>query len=468
MSRERNLVKNTFIISLGTLLPKFASFITLPIITAGLTKAEYGTFDLISTLATLFLPVVTLQLRTAAFRFLIDSRDDFEESKRIISNIIGFIIPSSLVSLAILYFALGKLNSLTRLLILLYYLFDIFLSTFQQIARGLSHNKIYSVSSLIHAFCNMLLIVVCISSLKTGLYGALFANTVSTFLGALYIFFRCKLYRYISFSLVNKATLVPLLKYSWPMIPNSMSLWALSVSDRLVLSMFIGVEATAVYAVANKIPSLLTAAQNTFVYAWQENASIAAEDSDANEYYSKVFSGISRLLAGVMALIIGCAPFIFKLLVKGDYSDAFNQMPILFLAVYFSCISSFIGGIYVAQKKTVNVGITTIIAAVINLTIDFAFVNLIGIYAASISTLVAYLFLTVYRMINVRKFQKIVYKYTEITIICIGLTIMSLLSAEAINIKAFINLLLAFIFAIFMNVDFIKLMAKKIRIKLGK
>ena len=54
MNREKALAKNTFIIAIGTFLPKFSSIITLPIITGGLTKAEMGTYDLISTLVSLF------------------------------------------------------------------------------------------------------------------------------------------------------------------------------------------------------------------------------------------------------------------------------------------------------------------------------------------------------------------------------------------------------------------------------
>ena len=88
MNREKALAKNTLILSIGEFLPKFSSIITLPIITGGLTKAEMGTYDLISTLVSLFLPVATLQIQSAAFRFLIDVRKEKKETKRIITNII--------------------------------------------------------------------------------------------------------------------------------------------------------------------------------------------------------------------------------------------------------------------------------------------------------------------------------------------------------------------------------------------
>ena len=50
MSRGTQLAKNTIIISFGTLLPKVLATVSLPIVTAGLTKTEYGTYDLINIL----------------------------------------------------------------------------------------------------------------------------------------------------------------------------------------------------------------------------------------------------------------------------------------------------------------------------------------------------------------------------------------------------------------------------------
>ena len=87
MSREKELVKNTIVLGVGNFLPKIVSIVTLPILTAGLTKAEYGLYDLIATLIMLLMPIATLQIQSAAFRFLIDCRNNHEKSSEIISNI---------------------------------------------------------------------------------------------------------------------------------------------------------------------------------------------------------------------------------------------------------------------------------------------------------------------------------------------------------------------------------------------
>ena len=121
----------------------------------------------------------------------------------------------------------------------------------------------------------------------------------------------------------------------------------------------------------------------TFVFAWQENASLASKDSDADTYYADMFDSIFGILVGIMALLIAATPILFWLLIRGDYKEAYYQMPILFMGKLISSMASFIGGIYVAHKKTRSVGVTTILAAACNLVIDLVFVHKIGIFAVS-------------------------------------------------------------------------------------
>ena len=467
-NRERALVKNTFIISFGTFLPKLSSFITLPILTAYLTTAEYGTYDLINTLVSLFLPIVTLQIQSAAFRFLIDCRDNKKETQRIITNIIVFVFFTSIVALIVLFFVLGAITPEIRLLICLYFFFDILTLTLQQVVRGLANNKLYSISSVVQSIINMVLVVLTVGVGRYGLEGVLISIIIATFISFLLLFINGRIYSYVDLKYFSKSTLKELLIYSWPMIPNSLSSWVLRISDRMVITAFLGIEANALYAVANKIPSLFSTVQSTFVFAWQENASIASKDEDADSYYSSMFDSIFCILVGIMALLIGTTPILFWLLIKGSYEDAYYQMAILFLGMLYSSVSSFLGGIYVAHKKTKNVGITTVIAAAINLIIDLLFVNIIGIYAGSVSTLVAYLFLTFYRMLNVRKFQKIRYKWHKIVLLNIGLIIMCILCWMNVLITNVINFIIGLLFAFIINKKLVVKVLQLIKKKLLK
>ena len=90
------------------------------------------------------------------------------------------------------------------------------------------------------------------------------------------------------------------------------------LSDRLVITGFIGIEANAVYSVANKLP-LYSVLQNTFTIAWQENASIVSKDEDAEMYYSEMFDTMYALFFAIMTILIASTPILFEILIRGDY-----------------------------------------------------------------------------------------------------------------------------------------------------
>ena len=461
MSREGELVKNTAVLSLGKLLPRLTTFVTLPILTAYLTKAEYGTYDLITTLVMLVIPIATLQIQSAAFRFLIDCRGDKERSSEIISDIFLYSLPISFAASIIIQFFFASYGTGIRVMIAAYFFFDTMNATLGQIARGLGHNKKFSIGAILVSVFYMFAVVGFVYLFRGGLFGLLLALTAGQVVGTVYLAVSNRIWNYISYGMISKKKMKELLAYSWPMVPNNLSTWVLRLSDRLVITGFLGVEANAVYSVANRIPSILNIAQGILVMAWQENASIAVNDEDAGEYYSKMFDRILAAAFGLTALLIAATPILFKLLIRGDYDEAYYQMPVLILAMFFGVLSAFVGGIYVAHKRTANVGLSTVVAAIINLTIDLCFVNIIGIWAGSLSTLAAYAVLYIYRIINCQKFQPVkvnIGKQLVMMAVIIVMLVMCFLRKTPLDI---VNLVLGVgIFVIF-NRDLIRSALKK-------
>lgn len=455
MKRELELVKNTIIIAFGTIFPKFAALITLPIITGQLTKAELGTYDLISTLVSLYLPIVTLQIQSAAFRFLLETHEN-KDIQEIISTIMIFIFCTSIIAEVIMFIVLDDLNGKTRFLIGLYFFVDIFLGAEKQIARGLHKNKIYSISTIIVSISNMLFIILMLLIFSYGLDGAVFSLFMATLLSTLVLGYKLRICQYIKIKCVSGTLLKKMLKYSWPMIPNSLSSWVMNLSDRVVVTSVLGIEANAIYSVANKLPNLFTSVQSTFVLAWQENASVASKDDDIEEYYTKMFDSVFRILFAIMACLIAITPLLFSILIKGDYEQAYAQIPILYIAMLFSSISSFMGGIYVALKLTVNIGVTTIVAACINLAVNIFAIRYIGLYAASLSTLISFGILSIYRMINIKKFLSLKYDYPRIFYMILILALMSFLSYGNVFVLNIINIFIALSASIFFNKELIK------------
>lgn len=421
MSREKSFVKNTLILSIGTFLPKLAAFITLPILTDCMTQNQYGFYELILDLVSLILPTATLQIQTAAFRYLLDRREKKEDIKSIVTNIYAFILPVSLISLVILYFsfhffATGQPAEM-KLMICLYFFADILVNAARQVARGLRHNMMYSISAIISATCKIVFAVVFVWGLRMDLMGAVLSLFLASAISFVILVFQLRLYRYIDIHLISKQQIKELISYSWGMVPNNMSMWVMRVSDRFVILGFMNYAAVAVYSIANKIPSILTLAQTTFSMSWQENASIVSKDKDVSAYYSSMFRTMYNFIAGFLGILISMTPILFRILIRGDYLESYPHIPILILAMFFYTMSTFLGGIYVAYMKTKSVGITTTVAAGCNFLINMIFIHSIGIYAASISTLVSYILLYYYRIVDVQKLVRVQYQHGHMLLI---------------------------------------------------
>lgn len=71
-------------------------------------------------------------------------------------------------------------------------------------------------------------------------------------------------------------------------------------------------------------------------------------------------------------------------------------------------------GIYIALKKTKQVGYSSLVGAILNAAINLMLVSRIGLYAASISTMLSYMVIALYRAIDINRYIKIKYDAFEI------------------------------------------------------
>lgn len=466
MSNAKKLVKNTMILSLGTILPKVATFITLPIYTRYLTKSEYGIYDLILTLVSLLIPIITLQIQNAVFRNLVTEKDE-DNKKKIISTGFIFTLIVSIILLVLYTIFFRELSILTRILIALYFILDILNQMTLQISRGLGKTKNYSINTVITAFLNLFLIIPLLIKMKLGLNGVLLSVIIAQFIAFLYLTITIHAFKYIKLKKIEKKVLKELLKYSIPLVPNHISWWLLNSSDKIIITTILGIENNAVYAASSKIPHIYIIMYQAFALAWQESASQSSEGDieETTKYYTNIFKSLLKLLSGGIILLISATPILFKLLLNDSYVGAYYQIPILYIAMFFYSLSDFYSGIYVAIKKTKMIAKTAFIAAIINLVIDIALIKFIGLYAASISTLIAYLIITLYRGIELKKYYKIRYNYKQILLYMI----LILISCVLCNINNYylniINIIYAIICFIIMDREYINIVLKKLKLK---
>lgn len=407
MSREKNLAKNTAILAIGQLSSKIFTFLLLPVYTSLLSPDDFGTIDALQTVISLALYFVTLQIENAVFRFIIENRTNKE-------NQISYVTSAGVVLLAMAgtsTIVIGVINSLY----MIPYVILVTLSLWTQslylfvsnLARGLGKNTDYSITSFVVTVSSLIINIVLIVGLKIGAVAILVALAFSNLIGFCWLFLRLHIWQLIKFSTVNKMKIQEMLRYSLPLIPNAISWWIANTSDRLIIICFLGTAFNGIYAAANKIPTIYTTIFTVFNTAWTESVSLAINDSDRDTYINSMLNSGFKLFSFINMGIIVCVSVSFKWLIGEQYTEAYNHIFILLVAIFINSMCSLFGGVLGGLKNTKVIGWTTVVGAIVNAVINFSLIQSIGLYAASVSTLVSYLIIYIFRFSAVKKIVQI-------------------------------------------------------------
>ncbi|MCD8348899.1 MAG: oligosaccharide flippase family protein [Lachnospiraceae bacterium] len=457
MSREKDLAKNTAILSFGKICTQCISFLMLPLYTAVLDTTEYGTFDLLVTYGTLLLPLVNWQFDQGIFRFMLDCRGDKEEQSNLFSSVLVANALQSAVYALLLIAIVNIFNINNGYFLLAYVILHVFTALLMQFARGLGKNGIYAVASFISASGTVLFNVITLVVLKMGLQG-LFAATLSAqALTIIYLVFAIKPWNYFQIKRVKRKTFSAVCRYSLPLIPNNLAWWVVNVSDRTIVSYVLGVGINGIYTVANKFSNVFIQFYNIFNLSWTESVSLHFQDEDRDEFLSEMITTMYKLFSSACLGIVACMPFIFPIMINERYADAYPQVIILMYAMLLRVIVGLYSCVYIAEKDSKKVAYTSAASAVINVLVHVLLINRIGLYAASISTLVAFGAMAVIRYIDINK-NVLSMKISK------GALISSLLLAGILTVTYYMNqtviniimLLVVCVYALVMNWEFAK------------
>ena len=195
MSKGKELLKNTAIVSIGKICTQLITFFLLPVYTAVLSNEEYGVVDLLNTLTSLLLPIATLQIEQGVFRYLIDCRENKEKQTTLITTIMRFMIIQLIICIIIFLCASPFIHNEYKYFLMANLVMGMFSTILLQICRGLGDNPTYAIGSFITGALTVVLNVIFIVSFHWGAYGMLGATAISNLLCSVYIFMKKKIYK---------------------------------------------------------------------------------------------------------------------------------------------------------------------------------------------------------------------------------------------------------------------------------
>ena len=387
---------------LGNLGSKLISFFLIPLYTNALTTTEYGVVDLIATVGTVAVPVLTLNICESVMRFALDKDANKDKITQIGTNLLLIGMVVGLVIFPICH----SFNRISQYSAFVYF-YVISLAASQLYLCDLRGKELlvyYSIGNVLHTFFIAALNILFLVVFKGGIEGYLNAYIIANILTATYALIMGKGYRSFSFSGVDKKLLQRMIKYSIVLIPNSFMWWIMNSSDRVMVSSMVGIAANGIYAVSYKLPTLVSTLTTIFNQAWSYSAIREEGTEDENEYNNKIF----RTLIGIVMLIgIGLITFMkpfLSIYVAKEYYVAWKYTPFLTVGCVYLTLATFMATSYTVHKDSFGYLFSGMFGAIFNIVMNLALIPLIGVYGAAIATCISYMLVFVFRLFHTRKY----------------------------------------------------------------
>ena len=406
MSRGASLIKNTVIFAIGNFGSKVLQFILLPLYTHALSKAEYGTVDVLQNLGTLIVPIISLTIFEAVFRYAMEKSTD---KKEVFS--VGILITAIGTALMIAVgFILTTINvyPVYTWIVVAYAASSILQSLTAQFVRAIGKVKLYTINTFIQTLSIILINIVLILVFHMGIEGYMLGYIIGNFLSCSFLFLFVRLWSFVSLKSIKKSMIKTMLLYSIPLIPNAICWWITATIGRFMVTGYLGADKNGLFAVACRMPAIVTIVVGVFIQAWQMSANDEFQGKDFADYNKRIFKILQTFTFLFSACIIMSSKLIMSFMDK-SYYEAWMYVPILIVGICFFTFAQFLGSIYTASKKTVMAFVTNLLSAITNIILNIILIPKWGVMGAAVSIAASYLIFWLSRIIDTSRIVKMHY-----------------------------------------------------------
>jgi len=406
-NRSTKFIKDIGVYAIGNIGSKIITFLMVPLYTYFVRDtSDFGYYDLCLTVCFLLMPFVTLQLRDGAFRFLLDCDDDTERQR--IVTFVSRALLSTLSITALVAIVLSLTTSINYLGYALGLLVAMSLQeVYSQVFRGLGNNRAFAATGILSALGIGVFSILFVAIMGWGIKGVFLANILARVVALALV--ECKVRLITShtrWSLNASQVGRDIIRYTLPLLPGSLCWWLTGSSDRLFITTFLdnGLSINGVYAVALRFTGIITTLGLIFYQAWQETAILQYNSPDRNRFFSRMFNGYIFLLSALLVGYVFMLKVTYGWLVASEYRSSLKFIfPLGVSAVIFAIVAFFDMG-YQCAKDTKRTLPAIVLAAIVNVMLNFALIKPLGVYGVIITQLITYIVLVIYRWHDMKRY----------------------------------------------------------------
>ena len=399
MQSKLRLFLENFIFYGGlSILQKILPFITLPIITILLVDpSSYGIADMFNLIISFGSSLAILGIHDAIFREFFEEKNNKEFQKKVTSTGMNIVLISgSIIMILVIIFRefIGKkiLGSGIYSNLIVLSGIGIFLTTTNTIisipTRMRNQRKVY----LIRGFSFPIIgFVITLISIKLGYtYEALIYGTIGmSFISIISFYIINK--NDFSLKIFDKKIAKELLKIGLPLVPTILIYWIFNSMDRIMINRILGASELGIYTIGSKIASISQLIYSAFAGGWSYFAFSTMKDEKQVEINSKIFEYLGIVSITIYILSQPFISPVFNLFLEGEYIKGKEVFSFLFLSPLMLMLYQTVGNQVIVIKKSYLTTLALLFGAILNIILNFLFIEKYGIRGAAFSTLNSYI-----------------------------------------------------------------------------
>lgn len=418
--KVKKLLSNSAIFAIGNLGSKIITFLMVPLFTKYLSTAEFGTVDLITTTVNMLSPIVALSIADAVFRFMMDDESDAQAT---FTTGIMFTVFVSLI-LLLIYPILRIFQVSYAGYMIMYLILVIIQALLQNFIRAIGYTKLFAFNGIFSTVIMASVGYYLIAVLGQGVNGYFLAMIASAAGSILLISVGAKVWNFLFLNKFNRELLITFLKYSIPLIPNAFMWFFTNDASRFFIVAIVGLSANGLYAVANKIPTIINVFYNIFTQAWQISAVEEYQSNPKSKFFSKVLNAnVALSMISLSGLLLILKPLMIVFVAPSFY-EAWKLVPLLLVAAVFANFSSFIGTMYLAIKRTRDIMSSTIYGMIANILFNSILIPKFGVQGAGIGAVLGFLLVVIIRYRNIQQYLFLKVNINQLLISMSGIILM--------------------------------------------
>lgn len=393
---------------IGNLFNKGMSFLTVPIFTRILSTSDYGIVTTYNSWISILSMVIGFALHMGIRAAFIDYNKKIDDFMSITTT---FTIESAIVlSGIVLVVATFTKNNLSLALITLCLLQGLSAALAQNYSMYLMMQYRFRFRTILMILPNLISLILSVITitwvLKSELYLGRIIPTaiVNIIFGILIVLLVYKK----SHAFHNKEYLKYGLTISAPLVLHGIALNILSQSDRTMITWLADASQTGIYSLIYNFSMLATVLTTSLEGVWVPWFMHKYQGRKIEEI-NKLVLDYAHLMTYAMVALILIGPEVVKFLSSEKYWEGIGIIPPVVLANYIIFLYTLYVNVEHFHKKTPYITLNTLIAAGINLVLNYLFIPKYGYAAAAYTTLVSYFLSFILHARYAKKLEKKLY-----------------------------------------------------------